>query len=131
LNVNETLRRIHEKEYYFFYSGFEETSQPEVPSLSWQAARRVRNSLPAGDRARSRGRIVLFAAGIALILVAYYALTWRSFVNTINAFEELFSDFVIYYYPMGEAIFRMGLPVEGFLYSPFIAILLAVFPPLV
>jgi hypothetical protein len=31
---------------------------------------------------------------------------------------------------MGEAIFRTGLPVSGFLYSPFIALLLAVFPPL-
>jgi hypothetical protein len=31
---------------------------------------------------------------------------------------------------MGETIFRAGLPVTGFVYSPFIAILLAVFPPL-
>jgi hypothetical protein len=41
----------------------------------------------------------------------------------------LFCRFVDYYYPMGEAIFRTGLLVEGFLYSPFSAILLAVFPP--
>jgi hypothetical protein len=70
------------------------------------------------------------AAGIAVILIAYHALTWRRFTNAIDAFTELFCDFVIYYYPMGEAIFRTGLPVEGFLYSPFVAILLAVFPPL-
>ena len=72
-------------------------------------------------------------AGIALILFAYYVLTWRSFagfINAIDACAELFCDFVIYYYPMGEVIFRTGLPVPGFLYSPFIAILLAVFPPL-
>jgi hypothetical protein len=72
-------------------------------------------------------------AGIALILFAYYAWTWRSFAGFTNAIEvctELFCDFVIYYYPMGEAIFRTGLPVPGFLYSPFIAMLLAVFPPL-
>jgi hypothetical protein len=31
---------------------------------------------------------------------------------------------------MGEAVFRSGLPVDGFLYSAFIAVLLAVFPPL-
>lgn len=31
---------------------------------------------------------------------------------------------------MGDSILRDGLPVRGFLYSPFIAILLAVFPPL-
>jgi hypothetical protein len=77
-----------------------------------------------------------FAAGtavIALILFAYHARTWRSFVGVINAdvaCAELFCDFLDYYYPMGEAIFRTGLPVSGFLYSPFIAILLAVFPPL-
>jgi hypothetical protein len=73
---------------------------------------------------------MLFAAGIALILVVYYAFTWRSFVNSIDAFKGVFCDFVMYYYPMGEAIFRTGVPVDGFLYSPFIAIMLAVFPPL-
>jgi hypothetical protein len=31
---------------------------------------------------------------------------------------------------MGETIFRTGLPVTGFVYSPFIAIVLSVFPPL-
>jgi hypothetical protein len=31
---------------------------------------------------------------------------------------------------MGESIFQNGLPVDGYLYSPFIAILLAAFPPL-
>ncbi len=87
-------------------------------------------------RAPSWGRIVWFAAGtaaIVLILFVYLVLTWRSFTGIIRAVvrcEELFCDFVIYYYPMGEAIFRTGLPVQGFLYSPFIAILLAVFPPL-
>jgi hypothetical protein len=84
----------------------------------------------------SRGRLVPFAAGaagIAFLLFVYLAVTWRSFAgitNAIYAFTELFSDFVIYYYPMGEAIFRTGLPVSGFLYSPFIALLLTVFPPL-
>jgi hypothetical protein len=68
------------------------------------------------------------AAGIALLLFVYHAFTWRSFTTSIDAFTELFCDFVIYYYPMGEAIFRTGLPVDGFLYSPFVAILLAVFP---
>jgi hypothetical protein len=83
-----------------------------------------------------KGRIVTFVAGttgIALLLFAYLTVTWRNFTgitNAIDAFTELFSDFVIYYYPMGEAIFHTGLPVEGFLYSPFIAILLAAFPPL-
>jgi hypothetical protein len=98
--------------------------------LKGQSPGRTRNSLPTDTRAPSRGRIVMLVAGTALILVVYHALTWRSFVNSIDAFKELFCDFVIYYYPMGEAIFRTGLPIDGFLYSPFIAILLAIFPPL-
>jgi hypothetical protein len=84
----------------------------------------------------SRGRIVLFAAGtigIAIFLFSYYAFTWRNFAGVTDAippFKELFCDFVDYYYPMGEAIFRTEFPIQGFLYSPFIAILLAAFPPL-
>jgi hypothetical protein len=104
--------------------------------LTRRGARHARTSQSAVARPSSRGRIVPFAAGtagIAFVLFAYYAWTWRSFSGFTNAIEvcaELFCDFVIYYYPMGEAIFRTGFPVEGFLYSPFIAILLAAFPPL-
>jgi hypothetical protein len=82
---------------------------------------------------RPNRQFAVGAAGIAIIFFAYHALAWRSFAGLITAIvvcAELFCDFVTYYYPMGEAIFRTGLPVEGFLYSPFIAILLAVFPPL-
>jgi hypothetical protein len=67
------------------------------------------------------GRILPFTAGatgITLLLFAYYAVTWRSFArstNVIDSCAELFCDFIIYYYPMGEAIFRTGLPVSGFL----------------
>ncbi len=67
-------------------------------------------------------------AGIALLIVAYHALTWRSFVANVGFCSPVFCDFLDYYYPMGEVVFRTGLPVEGFLYSPFMAILLAVFP---
>jgi hypothetical protein len=68
-----------------------------------------------------------------LLLFAYYACTWQNVANfkvAIDTCEEPFCDFASIYYPMGEAILRMGLPVTGFVYSPFIAILLAVFPPL-
>ncbi len=91
------------------------------------------SSRPDDARASSRKDIVPFAAGaatIALILLVYHTLTWRSFTDSIDAFTELFCDFVIYYFPMGEAIFRTGLPVNGFLYSPFVALLLAIFPQL-
>jgi len=88
------------------------------------------------DGGAFRGRIIPFAAGsagIALLLFSYLFVTWRSFegiTEAIDASKELFSDFIKYYYPMGEAIFRTELPVSGFLYSPFIAILLAAFPPI-
>lgn len=75
--------------------------------------------------------IIPFAVGvtgIALILFAYYSRIWNSFTAAFNVCVQPFCDFVDYYYPMGEAIFRTELPVEGFLYSPFIAILLGVFP---
>jgi hypothetical protein len=83
----------------------------------------------------TRGTAAAFGVGVAaigIVLSAYYAWTWRSFSGftaAIRVCDELFCDFIIYYYPMGEAIFRVELPVDGFLYSPFIAILLALFPP--
>jgi hypothetical protein len=73
------------------------------------------------------------ATGATLLLFACYAFSWRSFeafTGVLGACAVLFCDFVIYYFPMGEAVFRTGLPVPGFLYSAFIAVLLAVFPPL-
>jgi hypothetical protein len=105
-----------------------------VGSLTQRGTRRARTSPPAGAGTAALARITPFAAGagaIALLLFAYYFFTWRSFAGFTRAIEvctELFCDFAIYYYPMGEAIFRTGLPVPGFLYSPFVAILLAVFP---
>jgi hypothetical protein len=101
--------------------------------LTRRSAKPDRTSPRGVAREASRGRIIPFAvgaSGIVVILFTYHALTWRSFTNNVDALKELFSDFVIYYYPMGAAIFRTGLPVDGFLYSPFVAILLAVFPPL-
>lgn len=90
-------------------------------------------SLPNGNSVQFRLRITPFAAGltvIALLLFAYYSLTWHSLTAAFDVCVQPFCDFVDYYYPMGEAIFRTELPVEGFLYSPFIAIVLAVFPPM-
>ena len=75
--------------------------------------------------------IILFTTGvigIVLVLFFYYSHTWHSFTAAFDVCVQPFCDFVDYYYPMGEAIFRTELPVEGFLYSPFIAILLGIFP---
>ena len=80
--------------------------------------------------------MVLFAAGavgIALALFAYYDWTWNTpagFQAAIDTCAAPFRDFSQYYYPMGEAVLRAGRPVAGFVYSPFIAILLAGFPGL-
>ena len=75
----------------------------------------------------------LGAALIALILFACYAITWRNAYNfraALDVCAQPFCDFATFYYPMGEAIFQTKVPIEGFVYSPFIAILLAAFPPL-
>jgi hypothetical protein len=69
------------------------------------------------------------AAGILFLTVAYWVRTWDSFATLRDICPRLFCDFSDYYYPMGDAVFRTGVPVDGFLYSPLIAILLAVFPP--
>lgn len=77
-------------------------------------------------------RFILGAALIALILFAYYFHIWRNTYNFRAAMDvctQPFCDLANYYYPMGETIFQTKLPIEGFVYSPFIAILFSVFPP--
>lgn len=69
-------------------------------------------------------------AGVLSLPFAFYVRTWRSFSQVVDICPNAFCDFGDYYYPMGDAIFRTGLPVDGFLYSPFNAILMAAFPPL-
>ena len=81
------------------------------------------------------GNMSFFAGSLLLTLFifAYYVFAWRSFFNfqaAIDTCTKPFCDFVTFYYPMGEAIFHTGSPLDGFVYSPFIAILLALFPPL-
>ena len=71
-------------------------------------------------------QFILGAALIATILFAYYFYTWRNAYNFRAAMDvctKPFCDLADYYYPMGEAIFKTKLPVEGFVYSPLIAIL--------
>ena len=84
----------------------------------------------------TKKQVMLFILGailIALLLFAYYFYTWRNAYNfraALDTCAEPFCDFATFYYPMGEAIFQTKLPIEGFAYSPFIAILLAIFPPM-
>ncbi len=97
------------------------------------SAQPARTQHPANAHVSFRGRTGLFAlgtAGIMLLFFIYYGHTWHRFTGAFHVCVQPFCDFVDYYYPMGEAIFRTGLPVKGFFYSPFIAILLATFHPL-
>jgi len=80
----------------------------------------------AGTHPGKRSRV--FAVAIVLICASYYALTWSNFSSTVGFCKDLFCDFIEYYYPMGEAVFHTALPEPGYLYSPFIAIVLAGFP---
>jgi len=70
----------------------------------------------------------LSGVGVLLVPIAYYLRTRESFAAVIDICPRLFCDFVDYYYPMGQAVFRTEFPVPGFLYSPFNAILLSLFP---
>ena len=86
--------------------------------------------MPKGSRENIRFGIGIIV--ILLLLFAYYFYTWRNAYNFRAAMDtctKSFCDFADYYYPMGETILQTKLPIEGFVYSPLIAILLAVFPP--
>jgi hypothetical protein len=101
--------------------------------LTKRGDRHGRTPQATGEPAPVSSRITLSvvgAAGIAALSFAYHARTWDGFSAVREVCPIPFCDFVDYYYPMGEAVFRIGLPIEGFLYSAFVAILLAVFPPL-
>jgi hypothetical protein len=95
-----------------------------------QAEKQIAN-VPSVTRQNSQ--FILGVVLIAILLFAYYFYTWRNAYNfraAIDTCTQPFCDFATFYYPMGDAIFQTKLPIEGFAYSPFIAILLAVFPPL-
>lgn len=77
--------------------------------------------------------LVIGVAAIVMLVFAYYASTWPGIASAkaaLDTCDETFCDFQYFYYPMGTAIFSTHQPVEGFVYSPFIAILASVFPPL-
>jgi Glycosyltransferase family 87 len=101
--------------------------------LTLHGFRRAQATPPTGSQAQSHGRILPFAAGgagIAILLFTYYKFTWGSLANfktAISTCGEPFCDFASFYYPMGEVIFHTSLPIPGFVYSPFIAILFSVF----
>lgn len=72
------------------------------------------------------------AAAIAFLLIVLYFVVrpdLYSLQAAIDACTRPFCDFESFYYPMGEAVLRTGLPIQGFVYSPLSALLFAGFPP--
>ncbi len=70
------------------------------------------------------------AALIVLVILGYYRLVWGSFsqfLSAIDVWYEPFADFQRYYCPMGQAVLSGTGPVEGFVYSPPVALVLAPF----
>jgi len=71
--------------------------------------------------------------GITLLVFAFGAYTWHTiprFQAAIDTCTRPFCDFTAFYYPMGKAVLHSSTPIDGFMYSPFIALLLAFFSPL-
>lgn len=93
-------------------------------------------AMPSGSRTpflRRDLRFLVGASGILLAVLAYCAVMWRGYGGFWGAIDTCgtgLCDFVDYYFPMGLAIFHAPLPVRGFVYSPFIAIVMSAFPPL-
>ncbi len=78
-------------------------------------------------------------AGLVLVVVValslYYLRTWptvAAFVLAIDHCDLLFCDFVRHFLPMGSTLFQDKMPVAGYYYSAFFAVLLSLpaqFPP--
>ncbi len=71
-------------------------------------------------------------AGISILLVAaicaYYWYQWRTlhgFVTAMDHGDDLFGDLTAFYYPMAQNIFSAKLPVDGYYYSAFFALLIS------
>ena len=66
---------------------------------------------------RRSGSLIAGATGVLILPFAYWVRSWQGFATVRDICPALFCDFTDYYYPMGEAVLRTGLPVEGFLCS--------------
>lgn len=71
---------------------------------------------------------VILAFVITALVIGYYWLEWRSVQNFVTAIDHgdvLFGDFVDFYHPMAKVILTEKLPVKGYYYSAFFAILIS------
>jgi hypothetical protein len=79
------------------------------------------------DTASSRSAAAAIGAVVALV-AAYYWSEWRSvsaFVAAMDFGDRLFGDFAWHYYPMGRYIYSLGVPVPGYFYPAFFALVLS------
>ena len=79
------------------------------------------------DRAVRR-QAILGLLSAELVLISYW-LIWGSvdgFVRAIDHDEQLFSDFRLFYYPMGKVLLEEMWPVGGYYYTSFFALGLSV-----
>lgn len=70
---------------------------------------------------------VLLLIVMQLIILAYYKIEWstfNSFVLAIDRSPQFMYDFISHYYPMGQQILQNPIPVEGYFYTTFFALLL-------
>ncbi|MGB2804343.1 MAG: glycosyltransferase family 87 protein [Candidatus Zixiibacteriota bacterium] len=74
--------------------------------------------------------LVVFTVAVFAATFAYYYATWKTipaFVSAIDDSKYLFGDFIDRYYPMGKVLFVTKVPVSGFFYSAFFAVVMTVF----
>lgn len=64
---------------------------------------------------------------LLLIILGYYWYEWRTFSNFVIAIDrspQFMYDFIYHYYPMGKQILENPIPVEGYFYTAFFALLI-------
>ncbi len=74
--------------------------------------------------------ITIIMTVIFLLVFSYYRWLWGSletFVISIDYHQQLFQDFAGHYYPMSQAILHTQLPVPGYFYSAFFALVIIPF----
>lgn len=76
----------------------------------------------------SRRTFIAISAILVAAISAYYWYQWRTisgFVTAIDHGDDLFGDLTTFYYPMAQNILSEKLPVPGYYYSAFFALLIS------
>jgi len=65
---------------------------------------------------------------LVMMISAYYWIEWKTlhgFITAVDHGNDLFGDLITFYYPMAQNIFSVELPISGYYYSAFFAILIS------